>query len=69
MKTIMMLFITKILALFIRALNLKIIYGFSFYGEYGSRIDYANEQIGDSYATQTQVTWDINDHWQSRRYT
>ncbi|MCP4058456.1 MAG: carbohydrate binding family 9 domain-containing protein [Pseudoalteromonas sp.] len=36
----------------------------SFYGEYGSRIDYANEQIGDSYATQTQVTWDINDHWQ-----
>ncbi|ASM52206.1 hypothetical protein PESP_b0680 [Pseudoalteromonas espejiana DSM 9414] len=36
----------------------------SFYGEYGSRIDYANEQIGDSYATQTQAKWDINDHWQ-----
>ncbi|MBQ4800640.1 carbohydrate binding family 9 domain-containing protein [Pseudoalteromonas sp. MMG006] len=36
----------------------------SFYGEYGSRIDYANEQIGDSYATQTQAQWDINDHWQ-----
>lgn len=36
----------------------------SFYGEYGSRIDYTNEQIGDSYATQTQFTWDINDHWQ-----
>jgi len=36
----------------------------SFYGEYGSRIDYANEQIGDSYATQAQAQWDINDHWQ-----
>ena len=36
----------------------------SLYIEYASRIDYANEQLGDAFDTQTQVVWDINDHWQ-----
>ncbi|MBE0361660.1 hypothetical protein PALI_b0663 [Pseudoalteromonas aliena SW19] len=36
----------------------------SLYAEYASRIDYANEQLGDVLNTQTQVVWDINDHWQ-----
>ena len=36
----------------------------SLYVEYASRIDYANEQLGDAFDTQTQVVWDINDHWQ-----
>ncbi|WP_166421202.1 carbohydrate binding family 9 domain-containing protein [Pseudoalteromonas sp. Z1A8] len=34
------------------------------YAEYASRIDYTNEQLGDVFNTQTQVVWDINDHWQ-----
>ncbi|MBH0040169.1 carbohydrate binding family 9 domain-containing protein [Pseudoalteromonas sp. SWN166] len=36
----------------------------SLYIEYASRIDYTNEQLGDVFNTQTQVVWDINDHWQ-----
>ena len=36
----------------------------SLYIEYASRIDYANEQLGDAFDTQIQVVWDINDHWQ-----
>ncbi|MBH0051761.1 carbohydrate binding family 9 domain-containing protein [Pseudoalteromonas sp. SWYJZ19] len=36
----------------------------SLYIEYASRIDYANEQLGDAFDTQTQMVWDINDHWQ-----
>ncbi|MBB1299581.1 carbohydrate binding family 9 domain-containing protein [Pseudoalteromonas sp. SR41-7] len=36
----------------------------SLYVEYASRIDYANEQLGDAFDTQTQMVWDINDHWQ-----
>jgi hypothetical protein len=36
----------------------------SLYIEYASRIDYANEQLGDAFDTQAQVVWDINDHWQ-----
>jgi hypothetical protein len=34
------------------------------YVEYGSRIDYSNEQLGDAFDTQTQAVWDINNHWQ-----
>ncbi|MBG9991025.1 MULTISPECIES: carbohydrate binding family 9 domain-containing protein [unclassified Pseudoalteromonas] len=34
------------------------------YTEYASRIDYTNEQLGDVFNAQTQVIWDINDHWQ-----
>ncbi|MBH0027726.1 carbohydrate binding family 9 domain-containing protein [Pseudoalteromonas sp. SWN29] len=36
----------------------------SLYIEYASRTDYTNEQLGDVFNTQTQVVWDINDHWQ-----
>ena len=36
----------------------------SLYVEYGSRIDYSNEQLGDAFDTQTQAVWDINNHWQ-----
>ncbi|XQF91712.1 hypothetical protein ACOBV8_19735 (plasmid) [Pseudoalteromonas espejiana] len=61
-EIITILFITKNIGFVYTGLNLSNIW-LSFYGEYGSRIDYANEQIGDSYATQTQAKWDINDHW------
>lgn len=36
----------------------------SLYGEYASRIDYTNEQLGDAITTQAQAVWDINNHWQ-----
>ena len=36
----------------------------SLYVEYASRIDYINEQLGNVINTQSQVVWDINNHWQ-----
>ncbi|MFY8328008.1 DUF5916 domain-containing protein [Pseudoalteromonas sp. ZZD1] len=34
------------------------------YTEFGSKIDYSNEQIGDLFTLEPELTWDINDHWQ-----
>ncbi|WP_409076811.1 DUF5916 domain-containing protein [Pseudoalteromonas sp. SR41-8] len=34
------------------------------YSEFGSKIDYSNEQLGDLFTLEPELTWDINDHWQ-----
>ncbi|WP_394189840.1 DUF5916 domain-containing protein [Pseudoalteromonas atlantica] len=34
------------------------------YSEFGSKIDYSNEQLGDQFIIEPEMTWDINDHWQ-----
>ncbi|WP_157601464.1 carbohydrate binding family 9 domain-containing protein [Pseudoalteromonas porphyrae] len=34
------------------------------YSEFGSKIDYSNEQLGELLAIEPEFTWDINDHWQ-----
>ncbi|MCQ8878436.1 carbohydrate binding family 9 domain-containing protein [Pseudoalteromonas shioyasakiensis] len=34
------------------------------YTEFGSKIDYSNEQLGDLFTLEPELTWDINDHWQ-----
>ncbi|MBE0457524.1 carbohydrate binding family 9 domain-containing protein [Pseudoalteromonas sp. KG3] len=34
------------------------------YSEFGSKIDYSNEQLGDLFTIEPELTWDINDHWQ-----
>lgn len=34
------------------------------YSEFGSKIDYTNEQLGDQFIIEPEMTWDINDHWQ-----
>jgi len=34
------------------------------YTEFGSKIDYSNEQLADLFTLEPELTWDINDHWQ-----
>ncbi|MFK3871759.1 carbohydrate binding family 9 domain-containing protein [Pseudoalteromonas rhizosphaerae] len=34
------------------------------YSEFGSKIDYSNEQLGDLFTLEPELTWDINAHWQ-----
>ncbi|WP_404343859.1 DUF5916 domain-containing protein [Pseudoalteromonas mariniglutinosa] len=37
---------------------------FILYGEFGSKIDYSNEQLGQALTIEPELTWDISDHWQ-----